>query len=107
MDSRVINVFVFVYLVFGRVVRPIFMDLVGPFLAFLSVFWVVRDRNDLECGNIQADQLYWIYMSAQILFNIGQTMLVCSFMVCFRLIFKKQIDAFTTNAKLNSQLCTS
>jgi len=52
MDSRVINVFVFVYLVFGRVVRPIFMDLVGPFLAFLSVFWVVRDRNDLECGNI-------------------------------------------------------
>ena len=49
-SSWVQKVFYKSYIVFGRIVRPLFIDLVGPFVPFMSYFWVVRNEGDLECG---------------------------------------------------------
>lgn len=56
---------------FGMVVRPIFMDFIGPFIPFISYFWVIRSENELECGTIRSYELSVINYSFLVVVNIG------------------------------------
>ncbi len=48
-------VFMNIYLVFGKIVRPFYVDFIGPFLPFLSMFMLIRDENDAECARMKIE----------------------------------------------------
>jgi len=52
-------------------VRPIFMDFIGPGIPFLSYFWLIRTENDLECGAVKSYELSIINYSFLLVVNIG------------------------------------
>ena len=92
------------YSVFGKFIRPIYIDFVGPFLPFLSYFMLIRSENDLECGTMKTDQLNLINYLALGLFNIGQLILIAIMWISFRNIFTKQIKDYFKNAELKADI---
>ena len=38
----VLGLFYRMYVIFGMVIRPIFMDFIGPFIPFISYYWMIR-----------------------------------------------------------------
>ena len=60
-----------IYLVFGKIIRPIYIDFIGPFLPFLSAFMIIRNENDSKCGTMKIGQLNLINEIALGVFNIG------------------------------------
>jgi len=52
-------------------VRPVFIDLVGPFVPFISYLWLIRNENDQECGAVKSYELSIINYSFLVVVNIG------------------------------------
>jgi len=47
------------------------MDFFGPFVPFVSYFWVIKDENDLECGMVKSFELSMIYYLGLFVASIG------------------------------------
>jgi len=61
-----------VYVGFGMVIRPIFIDLVGPFIPFMSYFWLIKsEKEETECGGVKSYELSIINYSFLLAINIG------------------------------------
>ena len=45
-----------IYIVFGMIIRPLFIDFVGPTIPFISSFWLdIKDSADKECGKVDSE----------------------------------------------------
>jgi len=91
-----------IYTIFGTLIRPIFIDFVGPIIPFISYFWLIRSKGDLECGGIKEKELSVINYSYLLLTNIGQVMAILLIMIRHRNTFKEQREKFSKNAVLKA-----
>lgn len=103
-SSCIYRLFYKIYLVFGMFIRPIFMDLVGPFIPFISYFWLIAGEKDIDCGKVKSFELSIINYSFLSIVNIGQIMMIVSMIVKYSIQFKEQKQHFYQNAKLKGDL---
>jgi len=57
------------------------MDLVGPFIPFISYFWLIAGEKDIDCGKVKSFELSIINYSFLSIVNIGQIMMIVSMIV--------------------------
>ena len=65
-----LRLFYSIYIVFGTVIKPIFIDFIGPMIPFISYFWLIRSKGDLQCGGIKEKELSIINYSYLLVTNI-------------------------------------
>jgi len=53
------------------IIKPIFVDLIGPMIPFISWFWLVRNETEVECGGVKEYELSIVNYSFLILVNVG------------------------------------
>ena len=94
----------FIYFIFGMLVRPIFMDFIGPFLPFLSVFQVVRNEGDSECANVKDQQLSLINYLALALFSASQLFGIMNIMAKYKKEFREQVYIFDQKCRLKAEV---
>ena len=93
-----------VYLMFGMIIRPVFMDFIGPFVPFISQFWLIRNQNDPECGTVRSDELSIINYPFLLVASIGQMVMIVLMMIKYNSQFDKQKKYFGQNAGLKAKL---
>jgi len=68
---HIANVFMKFYILFGKVVRPFYIDFIGPFLPLFSGFQIIRSESDRECGRMNTESISLINNVALGIFSCG------------------------------------